>query len=48
MNLRIVGVLAVASDVTPALARQTVERLSLRGTIIGPPDTVAVLRQRVR
>ena len=42
-KIRMVGTLTFSEDVTPDLARETIESVKVRGTIIAPPEVQEVL-----
>lgn len=47
LNMKIVGVLRIASSVTPSLADETIERIQLIGFIQGPEQVVELLEPRI-
>ena len=47
VNVRVIGRLDLSPDVTPELVRQTVKHVFLKGTMTGPAEAVAALREKV-
>jgi Arc/MetJ-type ribon-helix-helix transcriptional regulator len=46
LDLRVVGVLEIASDVTPELARSVIKSLQVRGVLRAPAEIRAALKDR--
>ena len=48
LALKVIGYLSIADDVSPALASQTIESLSVRGVFRAPAEVKAALAERIR
>jgi Arc/MetJ-type ribon-helix-helix transcriptional regulator len=48
LQLRVLGLLAIASDVSPALALATIESLTVLGSLHAPPAVKTALASRMR
>jgi Arc/MetJ-type ribon-helix-helix transcriptional regulator len=48
LQVRVLGLASIASDVTPALALAAIESITVLGTLQAPPAVKAALAQRMR
>jgi hypothetical protein len=48
LQIRVLGLATIASDVTPELALATIESLTVLGALHASPAVKAALRQRIR
>jgi Arc/MetJ-type ribon-helix-helix transcriptional regulator len=48
LRIRVLGLTVIADDVTPALARATIESITVMGGLHAPPHVKAALADRVR
>jgi ribbon-helix-helix protein len=47
MSIKVIGYLSIADDVTPALASQVIESLTVRGVFRASPEVKAALADRL-
>ncbi|ESQ79389.1 hypothetical protein [Asticcacaulis sp. YBE204] len=48
LSIQVLGLAAIAVDVTPELARATISSLHILGALQAPPDVKAALRDRIK
>lgn len=46
VNIRVIGTLVLADDITPELALETIESITLHGIVKAPDDVKAALKDR--